>query len=76
MNESNMFIAVLGIVATTFIGCVTYFYVVDSNNSKDIVNAAIARGVDPVTAACASQLTTNSRDVRSTCEKASLIKGK
>lgn len=76
MNEGNLFISVTGIVLTTLIGCMTYFNVVESNNSKEIVNAAIARGVDPVVAACASQLSTNNRDVRATCEKMSIIKGK
>lgn len=76
MNEGNMFISVLGIILTTLIGCVTYFNVVDSNNSKEIVNAAIARGIDPSVAACAAQLSTQNRDVRSTCEKMAIIKGK
>ena len=76
MNESNMFISVLGIIATTLIGCVTYYNVIESNNSKEIVNAAIARGIDPTVAACASQLSTGNKDVRSTCEKMAIIKGK
>jgi hypothetical protein len=76
MQETNMFIGVMGIVFTTLIGCLTYYSVVESNNAKEIVSRAIERGVDTTAAACAAQLTTNSREVRSTCEKAALIKGK
>lgn len=76
MQETNVFIGVMGIVFTTLIGCLTYYNVVESNNAKEIVSRAIERGVDATTAACAAQLTTNSKDVRSTCEKIAIIKGK
>lgn len=76
MNDFNWLISIFGIVLTVLISCITYYNVIDSNNSKEIVNAAIARGIDPVVAACASHLSTNNRDVRATCEKMSIIKGK
>jgi hypothetical protein len=74
--ENNMFVTIAGIVAVTAIGCVTYFHVIDSNNSKEIVSRAIERGLDPMTASCAANIATNNRDIRSTCEKMSIIKGK
>lgn len=74
--EQNVFYTILGIVCVTAIGCVTYFAVVDSNNSKEIVTRAIERGVDPLVAACSANVTTGSKDVRSTCEKINIIKGK
>ena len=74
--ENNMFVTIAGIVAVTAIGCITYFHVVDSNNSKEIVSRAIERGLDPMTASCAANIATNNRDIRSTCEKMSIIKGK
>lgn len=76
MNETNWVVAVAGIVVTVLIGCVTYFNVIDSNNSKDIVTRAIERGIDPTAAACAAQVSTTSKDVRSTCEKYAITKGK
>ena len=74
--ENNMLITIAGIVAVTAIGCVTYSHVVDSNNSKEIVSRAIERGLDPMTASCDANIATNKRDIRSTCEKMSIIKGK
>ena len=77
MSDSiNWFIAVTGVVLTVLIGSITYYSVVDSNNSKEIVTRAIERGLDPTTAACASKLSTNNRDVRNTCEKMAIVKGK
>lgn len=76
MNDSNILTTVTGIVAITLIGSISYVSVVDSSNSKEIVTAAIARGLDPTAAACAGQIATTSRDVRSTCEKLAIIKGK
>jgi hypothetical protein len=76
MNDTNILATVAGIVAITLIGSFAYVNIVDSNNSKEIVTAAIARGLDPVAAACAGQISTASKDVRSTCEKLAIIKGK
>ena len=76
MDNQNVFWTILGIVTITVSCCITYFAVVDSNNSKEIVSRAIERGIDPVVAACAAQVTTGNQSVRSTCEKVQIIKGK
>lgn len=76
MHETNWIVSVAGIVVTVLIGCVTYENVVASNNAKEIVTRAIERGIDPTAAACASQLSTSNKDVRNTCEKLAIVKGK
>jgi hypothetical protein len=76
MENSNIFVTIAGIVAVTAIGCFTYSHVVDSNNNKEIVSRAIERGLDPMTASCAANIATNNKEIRSTCEKISIIKGK
>lgn len=76
MNEVNIFITIAGIVAITGIGCLSYTHVTDSNNNKEIVSRAIERGIDPITAACAANLATGNKDIRNSCEKAQIIKGK
>jgi hypothetical protein len=76
MDSINILSTIIGIVAVAAIGCFTYAHVIDSNNSKEIVSRAIERGLDPMVASCAAQVATNSRDVRSTCEKVNIIKGK
>lgn len=76
MDNQNVFWTIAGIVVITVSCCITYFNVTDSNNSKEIVSRAIERGVDPVVAACAAQVTTGNHNVRSTCEKVQIIKGK
>lgn len=76
MDNFNILYTIIGIVAVTAIGCVTYSHVTDSNNSKEIVSRAIERGLDPMVASCAANVATNNRDVRSTCEKVNIIKGK
>lgn len=75
-ENKNILYTICGIVALMAIGCVTYESVVNSNNNKEIVTRAIERGLDPVTAACASQISTGNKDIRSTCEKLAIIKGK
>lgn len=76
MEGTNVFITAFAIVIIAVSGCITYYNVVESNNSKEIVSRAIERGIDPVQASCASKLSTNSKDVRNTCEKMAIIKGK
>lgn len=76
MDSSNVFVTAAAIVVIAVSGCITYFNVVDSNNSKEIVSRAIERGMDPMQASCAANISTNSRDVRATCEKMAIIKGK
>jgi tryptophan synthase alpha subunit len=76
METENVFVTIAGIVLVTLIGCMTYFNVIESNNNKEIVTRAIERGIDPVVASCAANINTSSRDIRSTCEKVSIIKGK
>lgn len=79
MNNSSatvVFVAVTGLVLASLIGGMTYYEVVDSNNNKEMVVRAIERGVDPVTAACAANLNSRSPNIRSTCEKIAIIKGK
>lgn len=75
-DNNNILYTICGIGFMTFIGCLTYLEVVESNNNKEIVTRAIERGLDPVTAACAGQISTKSKDLRSTCEKLAIIKGK
>ena len=75
MTENNLTTTIGGICIIVLIGCYAYFGVVESNNSKEIVVKAIERGLDPITAACAGQISTSSKDVRNTCEKMAIIKG-
>ena len=75
-DNHNILYTICGIVFVMLIGSLTYEGVVQSNNNKEIVTRAIERGLDPVTAACAGQISTSNKDVRSTCEKVSIIKGK
>ncbi len=76
LDNHNVFVTALAIVIMTVTGCLTYFNVVDSNNNKEIVSRAIERGGDPIQAACAASISTSQRDVRATCEKMAIIKGK
>lgn len=77
MNNTNIIATISGIVAVTLVGSITYFQVVSNNNNKEIVTRAIERGLDPTTAACASRIGSNSTaDIRATCEKLAIIKGK
>ena len=77
MTENNTISTIAGIVAVALIGSLTYFHVVDSNNNKEIITRAIERGLDPISAACASKIGTHSSaDIRATCEKMAIIKGK
>jgi hypothetical protein len=76
MDNSNVFVSAAAIVIIAVSGCITYSNIVDSNNNKEIVSRAIERGMDPVQASCAANISTNSRDIRSTCEKMAIIKGK
>lgn len=76
MTDFNIFTTIAGICIITGISCVTYTHVVDSNNNKEIVSRAIERGIDPITAACAANLATGNKDIRNSCEKAQIIKGK
>jgi hypothetical protein len=76
MSELNVVVSVGGIVLSILISGMTYYNVVDSNNNKEIVTRAIERGNDPVSAACAANINTGNGQVRSTCEKLAIIKGK
>jgi hypothetical protein len=77
MSEfESIFITAISAVVITVSGCMTYYNVIDSNNTKEIVTKAIERGIDPVAAACATQITSNNDKSRSTCEKLAIIKGK
>jgi hypothetical protein len=78
MSDSfNVGLTVIGAVIIAIGGCITYYNVIDSNNTKEIVTKAIERGVDPLTAACATQIAgQNNGQARSTCEKIAIIKGK
>jgi glutamine amidotransferase PdxT len=78
MSEfESIFVTAISAVIITVAGCMTYYNVIESNNTKDIVTKAIERGIDPVAAACASQITSSNNDkARSTCEKLAIIKGK
>lgn len=76
MYESNIPVTVAGIVAIALIGSISYVMITESNNSKEIVTAAIARGIDPLAAACAGKIATGNHDIRGTCEKLAIIKGK
>jgi hypothetical protein len=75
-DNNNILYTICGIGFMTLIGCLTYEGVVQSNNNKEIVTRAIERGLDPVTAACAGQISTGNKDLRATCEKLAIIKGK
>ena len=75
-DNNNILYTICGIVFMTVIGCLTYQEIVESNNNKEIVTRAIERGLDPVTAACAGQISSKNKDLRSTCEKLAIIKGK
>lgn len=75
MTEHNLTITIGGICIIALIGCLSYQSVVESNNSKEIVVKAIERGIDPITAACAGQVSTGSKEIRNTCEKLAIIKG-
>lgn len=75
-DNKNILYTICGIVLLMLIGSVTYESIVESNNNKEIVTRAIERGLDPVTAACAGQISTKNKDLRSTCEKIAIIKGK
>ena len=76
MEHDNVFVTIACIVLVTLFGCITYFNVIESNNSKEIVTRAIERGIDPVIASCAANINTGNKDIRSTCEKVNIIKGK
>ena len=76
MDSNNVFVTAAAIVAMTVAGCLTYFNVVDSNNNKEIVTRAIERGNDPIAAACAANLGNQSKDVKNTCEKLTLMRNK
>lgn len=76
MTSENVFVTSAAIVIIVIAGCMTYSSVIDSNNSKEIVSRAIERGMDPVQASCAAAINSSQRDVRATCEKFAIIKGK
>jgi hypothetical protein len=76
MEGNNVLVTAAAIVIISVAGCVTYLNVVDSNNNKEIVSRAIERGMDPLQASCAANISTNSKDIRTTCEKLAIIKGK
>lgn len=75
-DNNNILYTICGIAFVALIGCLTYENIVESNNNKEIVTRAIERGLDPVTAACAGKISTSNRDLRATCEKLAIIKGK
>ncbi len=76
MEGNNVLVTAAAIVIISVAGCLTYLNVVDSNNNKEIVSRAIERGMDPLQASCAANISTNSKDIRTTCEKLAIIKGK